>query len=102
MEESRVKCPNFPARRSGDPSGRKSRLPLDGAGRHRALDIDGRLLAPRDVLPGEGSTFFETNSRDVKSVTLNLKTLEGLAILHKFAANFAAAVAIAAIVIRWI
>jgi crotonobetainyl-CoA:carnitine CoA-transferase CaiB-like acyl-CoA transferase len=35
------------------------------------------------VLPGKGSTFFETNNRGVKSVTLNLKTPEGRAILHK-------------------
>ena len=35
------------------------------------------------VLPGMGSTFFETNNRGVKSVTLNLKSAEGRAILHK-------------------
>jgi len=35
------------------------------------------------VLPGMASTFFETNNRGVKSVTLNLKTPEGRAILHK-------------------
>ncbi len=35
------------------------------------------------VLPGMGRTFFETNNRGVKSVTLNLKTAEGKAILHK-------------------
>ncbi len=39
------------------------------------------------VLPGKGSTFFETNNRGVKSVTLNLKTAEGRAILHKLAAK---------------
>ena len=39
------------------------------------------------VLPGKGSTFFETNNRGVKSVTLNLKTPEGRAILHKLAAK---------------
>ena len=39
------------------------------------------------VLPGMGSTFFETNNRGVKSVTLNLKTPEGRAILHKLAAK---------------
>ena len=39
------------------------------------------------VLPGKGSTFFETNNRGVKSVTLNLKTPEGRAILHKLAAR---------------
>lgn len=39
------------------------------------------------VLPGKGSTFFETNNRGVKSVTLNLKTPEGRAILHKLAAT---------------
>jgi crotonobetainyl-CoA:carnitine CoA-transferase CaiB-like acyl-CoA transferase len=37
------------------------------------------------VLPGMGSTFFETNNRGVKSVTLNLKSAEGRAILHKLA-----------------
>ncbi|WP_421994343.1 CaiB/BaiF CoA transferase family protein [Reyranella sp.] len=35
------------------------------------------------VLPGMPSTFFETNNRGVKSVTLNLKTPEGRAILHR-------------------
>jgi crotonobetainyl-CoA:carnitine CoA-transferase CaiB-like acyl-CoA transferase len=39
------------------------------------------------VLPGMGSTFFETNNRGVKSVTLNLKTPEGKAILHKLVAE---------------
>src|SRR5207237_220796 len=39
------------------------------------------------VLPGMPSTFFETNNRGVKSVTLNLKTPEGRAILHKLAAR---------------
>jgi len=39
------------------------------------------------VLPGMGSTFFETNNRGVKSVTLNLKSAEGRAILHKLAAK---------------
>lgn len=39
------------------------------------------------VLPGKGSTFFETNNRGVKSVTLNLKTNEGRAILHKLVAK---------------
>lgn len=39
------------------------------------------------VLPGKGSTFFETNNRGVKSVTLNLKSQEGRAILHKLAAK---------------
>ena len=39
------------------------------------------------VLPGKGSTFFETNNRGVKSVTLNLKTPEGRAILHKLVAK---------------
>jgi crotonobetainyl-CoA:carnitine CoA-transferase CaiB-like acyl-CoA transferase len=39
------------------------------------------------VLPGKGSTFFETNNRGVKSVTLNLKMPEGRAILHKLAAK---------------
>ncbi|HTR83021.1 MAG TPA: CaiB/BaiF CoA-transferase family protein [Reyranella sp.] len=39
------------------------------------------------VLPGKGSTFFETNNRGVKSVTLNLKTPEGKAILHRLIAK---------------
>jgi crotonobetainyl-CoA:carnitine CoA-transferase CaiB-like acyl-CoA transferase len=39
------------------------------------------------VLPGMPSTFFETNNRGVKSVTLNLKTAEGKAILHKLVAR---------------
>ena len=39
------------------------------------------------VLPGMGSTFFETNNRGVKSVTLNLKTPEGRAILHRLVAK---------------
>lgn len=39
------------------------------------------------VLPGKGSTFFETNNRGVKSVTLNLKSPEGRAILHKLVAK---------------
>jgi crotonobetainyl-CoA:carnitine CoA-transferase CaiB-like acyl-CoA transferase len=39
------------------------------------------------VLPGMPSTFFETNNRGVKSVTLNLKTPEGRALLHKLVAQ---------------
>src|SRR5882757_2248833 len=39
------------------------------------------------VLPGMGSTFFETNNRGVKSVTLNLKAPEGKAILHRLVAE---------------
>lgn len=39
------------------------------------------------VLPGKGSTFFETNNRGVKSVTLDLKSPEGRAILHKLVAR---------------
>jgi crotonobetainyl-CoA:carnitine CoA-transferase CaiB-like acyl-CoA transferase len=39
------------------------------------------------VLPGMPSTFFETNNRGVKSVTLNLKEPEGRAILHKLVAR---------------
>lgn len=39
------------------------------------------------VLPGMASTFFETNNRGVKSVTLNLKSAEGKAILHKLVAR---------------
>ena len=39
------------------------------------------------VLPGMPSTFFETNNRGVKSVTLDLKSPEGRAILHKLVAK---------------
>ena len=39
------------------------------------------------VLPGMPSTFFETNNRGVKSVTLNLKTTEGREVLHKLVAR---------------
>ena len=34
-------------------------------------------------LKGHISCFFETNNRGVKSITLNLKTDEGRAILHR-------------------
>jgi crotonobetainyl-CoA:carnitine CoA-transferase CaiB-like acyl-CoA transferase len=39
------------------------------------------------VLPGHPSSFFETNNRGVKSVTLNLKSAEGREILHKLVAR---------------
>jgi crotonobetainyl-CoA:carnitine CoA-transferase CaiB-like acyl-CoA transferase len=39
------------------------------------------------ILPGMPSTYFETNNRGVKSVTLNLKTKEGREILHKLVAQ---------------
>src|SRR6202030_782643 len=39
------------------------------------------------VLPGMPSTYFETNNRGVKSVTLNLKTEQGREILHKLVAG---------------
>ncbi len=39
------------------------------------------------VLPGMPSTFFETNNRGVKSVTLNLKAPEGREILRKLVAR---------------
>ena len=39
------------------------------------------------VLPGLPSTYFETNNRGVKSVTLNLKAQEGRDILHKLVAR---------------
>jgi crotonobetainyl-CoA:carnitine CoA-transferase CaiB-like acyl-CoA transferase len=39
------------------------------------------------VLPGMPSTYFETNNRGVKSVTLNLKTEEGREILRKLVAG---------------
>src|SRR5207247_10481964 len=34
------------------------------------------------VMPGFASTYFETNNRGVKSVTLNLKTQEGRTVLQ--------------------
>jgi crotonobetainyl-CoA:carnitine CoA-transferase CaiB-like acyl-CoA transferase len=39
------------------------------------------------VLPGHPSSFFETNNRGVKSVTLDLKTTEGRQILHRLVAR---------------
>jgi crotonobetainyl-CoA:carnitine CoA-transferase CaiB-like acyl-CoA transferase len=39
------------------------------------------------VLPGMPSTYFETNNRGVRSVTLNLKTSEGREILRKLVAR---------------
>jgi CoA:oxalate CoA-transferase len=39
------------------------------------------------VLPGMPSTYFETNNRGVRSVTLNLKTEEGREILRKLVAR---------------
>jgi crotonobetainyl-CoA:carnitine CoA-transferase CaiB-like acyl-CoA transferase len=39
------------------------------------------------IFPGFPSTYFETNNRGVKSVTLNLKTQEGREILHKLVAK---------------
>src|SRR5271157_3770564 len=39
------------------------------------------------VLPGMPSTYFETNNRGVKSVTLNLKESEGRDILYRLVAR---------------
>src|SRR5262249_32304887 len=39
------------------------------------------------VMPGFPSTYFETNNRGVKSVTLNLKTEEGRKILYRLVAR---------------
>ncbi len=39
------------------------------------------------VLPGHPSSFFETNNRGVKSLTLNLKAPEGREVLHKLVAR---------------
>ena len=39
------------------------------------------------ILPGHPSSFFETNNRGVKSVTLNLKSAEGRKILHNLVAR---------------
>ncbi len=41
----------------------------------------------QSVLPGMPSTYFETNNRGVKSVTLNLKAPEGRKILHQLVAR---------------
>src|SRR3974390_418799 len=41
----------------------------------------------QSVLPGHPSSFFETNNRGVKSVTLNLKSPEGREILRKLVAR---------------
>jgi crotonobetainyl-CoA:carnitine CoA-transferase CaiB-like acyl-CoA transferase len=38
-------------------------------------------------MPGFPSTYFETNNRGVKSITLNLKTLDGREILHRLVAR---------------
>jgi crotonobetainyl-CoA:carnitine CoA-transferase CaiB-like acyl-CoA transferase len=40
-----------------------------------------------NVMPGFPSTYFETNNRGVKSVTLNLKEPDGQAILHRLVAS---------------
>ncbi len=47
----------------------------------------GDLSRVASVLPEMPSTFFETNNRGVKSVTLNLKLPEARAILHKLVAT---------------
>ena len=39
------------------------------------------------VMPGSPSTYFETNNRGVRSVTLNLKAPEGRSILHELVAR---------------
>ena len=41
----------------------------------------------QSILPGHPSTFFETNNRGVKSLTLNLKDPKALEILHKLVAE---------------
>lgn len=41
----------------------------------------------QSILPGHPSTFFETNNRGVKSLTLNLKDPRALEILHKLVAE---------------
>ena len=47
----------------------------------------GDMSRVASVLPGHPSSFFETNNRGVKSVTLNLKAPEGRQILHKLVAS---------------
>jgi crotonobetainyl-CoA:carnitine CoA-transferase CaiB-like acyl-CoA transferase len=48
---------------------------------------DGDNSRGSTVMPGFPSTYFETNNRGVKSVTLNLKTKEGREILYKLVAQ---------------
>src|SRR5262245_36644365 len=48
---------------------------------------EGDTSRSSSVLPGHPSSFFETNNRGVKSVTLNLKAPEGRKILHKLVAR---------------
>src|SRR5215467_3582658 len=48
---------------------------------------DGDTSRVSSVLPGHPSSFFETNNRGVKSVTLNLKAPEGRKILHQLVAR---------------
>src|SRR5215831_17359022 len=48
---------------------------------------DGDTSRVSSVLPGHPSSFFETNNRGVKSMTLNLKAPEGRKILHKLVAR---------------
>jgi len=43
----------------------------------------GDVSRTMSILPGHPSSFFETNNRGVKSVTLNLKSPEGRKILHE-------------------
>ena len=47
----------------------------------------GTALRVASILPGHPSSFFETNNRGVKSVTLNLKTPEGRELLYKLVAR---------------
>ncbi len=47
----------------------------------------GDVSRTMSILPGHPSSFFETNNRGVKSVTLNLKSAEGRTILHKLVAR---------------
>ena len=49
------------------------------------IEVPGKGDSTRDTsrVPGYPSSFFETNNRGVKSLTLNLKTDEGLQILYK-------------------
>jgi len=49
------------------------------------IEVPGKGDSSRNagMVPGHPSSFFETNNRGVKSLTLNLKSDEGLAILYK-------------------
>ena len=50
---------------------------------------DEYFMSIASIFPGLPSTYFETNNRGVKSVTLNLKSAEAREILYKLVARAA-------------